>query len=839
MVVLIITYFAVPTVRTPVVAAIGLGSVLAVFVGLRRHRTDRWAALALLAVSVVLLTLGDVAYGVIQAVHREVGYPDLPDICYVLAYVPLALGLVLLGRPRTPARDWLLALDTIAVGLAASLLVWITLVRPAVDSLHLTGLARVTAIASNVGYAAVFAAAGLVAVAWRANSALRVLGIGLVAFLISDYVYGLEIIEGTWSTGGIVDLGFLLFFVFTGAATLMPSIRQVASQPYERGVFGPGRLVMVAVGLLVAPTLLLVAATAGPVTTGVAIGLTTGAISLIMLLRISLTTRAYQLKVRRERAMRTASRALMLATDRQAVIDGLSVAVQQMVPGVGAGVRILDPGVAPEAGLGIAIPMAVPMADGPTVDAGTAVYTGPQARLSQVAPTLMALSEQAASAVHRVCAVERLAARDRERYFRTLVLTSQDATLISKDGRIAYATPSAHDLFGIDVLGRYFDDVVRRPDGRPWRDVVDGEEAEIQRADRTIAVLVHRRDLRADPTVDGVVTTLRDVTAERDLRRDLAYRASHDVLTGLGNPELFDEALRKAVRTPGTAVIFVDIDDFKEVNDSHGHSAGDQLLVAVAQRIGTCVGPDDLAARLGGDEFGVVLGNVPDAGAARSTAQRLTDLLARGVVAGDAVITGQASIGLAYAAGIGDAEDLVRQADIALYAAKSSGKGRWRQYATDMDLPNRRRAATGRRLRTAMDSGALTLYYQPIVELIGGVPAGFEALLRLQDDDEPLTPPQIITAADGAGLTGQLGEWILGRALADLPRFARPGPDAFLLRQRQLLFATVAAARLPIVGTPPSDRQRRRSELAGAGDHRGRSDRAGRRPAVERSRRAA
>jgi EAL domain-containing protein (putative c-di-GMP-specific phosphodiesterase class I) len=113
-----------------------------------------------------------------------------------------------------------------------------------------------------------------------------------------------------------------------------------------------------------------------------------------------------------------------------------------------------------------------------------------------------------------------------------------------------------------------------------------------------------------------------------------------------------------------------------------------------------------------------------------------------------------------------------------LYAAKSSGKGRWRQYADDMDLPSRERAATGRRLETAMDSGDLSLYYQPIVEVATGAPVGFEALLRLHDDGEPMTPPQIITAAYEAGLTRRLSEWILGQALADLPRFTRPGGPA-------------------------------------------------------------
>ncbi|MCP2324708.1 diguanylate cyclase (GGDEF)-like protein [Hamadaea flava] len=763
---LILAYWLIPPMRTIALVAVGVGGATAILVGVRRHRTDRWPAWVLLAVGILMITFGEAIYS-IQGPARS--FPGIPELLFVAAYGPLCLGLVLMGRPRTLSTDLMLILDTIAVGLAATLVVWITLVRPAVLSLHLTGYAKLIVIAGNVGYAAVLASAALVAVAWRANAALRVLGLGLIAFLIADYLYGTEIIAGTWTPGGLADLGFPIFFALSGAAALQPSMTAVASRAHARNQLG-ARLVMVAIGLLVAPTTLLVAATSGPVTTGFAIAITAVAIGLVMITRIFLSARAYQQKAAREASLRVASRALMLATDRPQIDAGVTAALRQLVPTATAHIR--EPGDPPVEGLPLAL-------DGgePRFALGIMVFRGPPDRLDELTPTLQALADQAASAYSRVRTVEKLAAEQREQYFRTLVQTSTDVTLISRDGAIEYATPSARDLFGVDVVGANLDDLVERSGGGSWPDVVEADEGEVHLPDCSLAVLVHRRDLADDPTVCGVVTTLRDVTAERDLRRDLAHQASHDVITGLANPRLFRHALAEAVRTPGVAVILLDIDDFKLVNDMYGHPVGDYLLVTCARRIESAIGPADLAARIGGDEFGVVLGDCPDVDVARDVAQRLSDLLAEPVEVDGMMIESRASVGIAHVAGGGDDSQLMQKADMALYAAKSGGKGRWRQYDGEMSIPARNHVEVGRRLRATMESGELMLYYQPIVDLVTGETVGVEALLRLQDDGDPMPPPQIVAAAESTGLIGRLGEWILDRALADLPQFQLPGRD--------------------------------------------------------------
>ena len=273
-----------------------------------------------------------------------------------------------------------------------------------------------------------------------------------------------------------------------------------------------------------------------------------------------------------------------------------------------------------------------------------AVFTGPANDMVELTPMLEALADQAGLALTRIGLEDRLRSEERERYFRSLVLTSRDVTLICRQGRIEYATPSARALFGYEVQGRMFDTVVRRDRPGPaetrmgplaWGPFEEGTQGFVDNGGgRVTTVEVHRRDLTDDPTVKR--------SGDDAARRDRGARAcariwptgpSHDALTGLANAELFREELRAdranvAPPVGGGAVLFVDLDDFKTVNDTYGHEIGDGLLMTVAHRIRVVPArADDLAARLGGDEFAVLLRDVPDADAARAVAQRIADSL--------------------------------------------------------------------------------------------------------------------------------------------------------------------------------------------------------------------
>jgi diguanylate cyclase (GGDEF)-like protein len=248
------------------------------------------------------------------------------------------------------------------------------------------------------------------------------------------------------------------------------------------------------------------------------------------------------------------------------------------------------------------------------------------------------------------------------------------------------------------VLGERVDDIVHphrpvelRPapteadaDGSARPDRSERTEATVQRPDTELTVVLDRRDLTDEPTVRVVVTTMRDVTAERALQRDLAYQADHDELTGLANVRGWETALRAEShqRGPGhgVAVMAIDVDNFKRINDRYGHPVGDKVLAEVARRIRDSLRPGDLAARIGGDEFAALVPEVPNAGDARALAQRLVEALARPAIVDAMALDCNASIGLAYSEGGESAHVLVRQADSALYAAKDHGRGRWTEY---------------------------------------------------------------------------------------------------------------------------------------------------------------
>jgi diguanylate cyclase (GGDEF)-like protein/PAS domain S-box-containing protein len=333
----------------------------------------------------------------------------------------------------------------------------------------------------------------------------------------------------------------------------------------------------------------------------------------------------------------------------------------------------------------------------PLVGADAAMlFIAPEHELTDLYELLASLADQAALALARIGLIEAAGAEERERYFRTLVLTSTDVIMISRNGRIDYATPSAQAMFGRDVEGENFDDLVPCAGGRRWPDTaLEGTDAAVRRPDgQEVSVVVHRRDLTGDPTVKGVVTTLRDVTEERALRRDLAYRAGHDELTGLANSRTWSETLneegdRRRGAGEGVGVVFIDLDNFKQINDRYGHPVGDEVLATVAHRIISVLRAQDVAARVGGDEFAVLLRGLSRVDDARVVADRLAKVLAQPAFIDGTEVDCRASVGLSYTEGRERMRSLVRQADTALYAAKEQGKGRWTEYDPKQWAPQR------------------------------------------------------------------------------------------------------------------------------------------------------
>ncbi len=272
----------------------------------------------------------------------------------------------------------------------------------------------------------------------------------------------------------------------------------------------------------------------------------------------------------------------------------------------------------------------------------------------------------------------------------------------------------------------------------------------------------------------------REISERRAAEQKLAHAAYHDALTGLPNRTMLAERLELALRRkPGAgdrapAALFVDLDGFKLVNDSFGHTVADLLLVGVARRFEACLRGEDTIARVGGDEFVVLLESVSPESAI-AIAELLLEELAKPFDVGDREVLLSASIGIAVASeSTTTADDLVRDADIAMYRAKTFGKGRYDVFADEMRVRSDHRTRYGLDLKQALRRDEFAVYYQPIVSLVDGSLEGFEALVRWQHPTIGLVPPdEFIAIAEETGSIVELGAWVLRTACRQLATWRR------------------------------------------------------------------
>jgi diguanylate cyclase (GGDEF)-like protein/PAS domain S-box-containing protein len=415
--------------------------------------------------------------------------------------------------------------------------------------------------------------------------------------------------------------------------------------------------------------------------------------------------------------------------------------------------------------------------------------------------TLLVVASQALATREVVALHREVATRRFDERLTELVRRSSDMIAICDEkGIIRYASPSSEALLGAlpnelagqpleQALGResahvraVFDEVVREPHSeRVTTFVIENESGDLRSFKMVIANLCHVESIR------GLTLNIRDVSDAARLNEQLRTLAFHDPLTLLANRALFSDRVHQAIRhiadgmTP--AVLFIDLDNFKTVNDSLGHSAGDALLRNFAHRLVQNTRAGDTVARLGGDEFAVLIDHAPDIDAALAVAGQIIDSCRQPFDIDGRQLRVGCSVGVALSDRVSNVERLMRNADAAMYSAKSHGKGHAEVFAPEMLRAARRRMRIENELATAIEEQQLEAHYQPIVDLASRHLVGVEALMRWRHPTRGLVAPlEFIPLAEETGQIVQMTQWMLNRACADAARLQKELPHGAGLR---------------------------------------------------------
>jgi diguanylate cyclase (GGDEF)-like protein/PAS domain S-box-containing protein len=815
------------------IAAVG-ATLLGVAINRPRSRLPWY----LVAVSGLCAVAADAVYAVQLEQGGEIPFPSAADFLALGSYVVLAAALLVMIRKQAPGRDWPSLIDAGIVTVGVAIVGWTFLVQPRLMD-DASPLDTATALAFPVmDVLLVSLAARMVLGPGLRSPAFAMVTTALLFQLVADVLYGFGSLHNWYRVGDPIDLLFVLGAVLWGTAALHPSMAELTEpnhDPEQR--LSSKRLAVLSAATLMAPAMLAVAAVrAGSDELLVIVGAAT-TLSALVIVRLAGLVARHERSEQREHVLGSAAAALVSAWTREDIHDvavdsaleiagsedatvGLTIGAEDdfrvMAAAGPRAARMLELNPAELSDEAVATLAAARRGGAPrtvriTTDKaewtivrlsaqgelrGALVFHSRERLSKRVSEGVETLAAQVALALEGATAAEDRHERRSAERFRSLVQNSSDViALLSPDLTIRYHTPSVERVLGYgedelvgssltellkpsdaERLRGFFVDVCRLPGTPLPRDLP------LRRKDGSICQLESVfNNLLDESSISGVVVTARDVTERRALEEQLAHQAFHDSLTGLANRSLFadrvEQALGRGARRRNLfAVLFIDLDDFKTVNDSLGHSAGDELLVAVARRLESCLRPEDTCARLGGDEFAILIEHIAGAGSAETVARRVLAAMAEPLSILGSEVAVQGSVGIALGTGEQTTNEIMRSADLAMYRAKGEGKGRYAIYEPSMHEGVLERLALKADLQRAVVDEEFEVYYQPIVALQSGAIAGVEALLRWRHPQRGLMlPGEFIGLAEETGLILPLGRLVLRRACEQVARWRSVG----------------------------------------------------------------